>query len=128
MLSLQHGAGDSLALTPATSHAQLLVFSLIYGLGYGGGFTLVQASPAKLFGDCKSFAALMSFIVVWQYAGAFAGVAVSAALHDCTGSYTLPFSLFPLCSLMVAIHYLRARTLSDEQKSDSKVPPRAAQP
>jgi len=96
---------------------------MVYGLGYGASFTLVQSRAARLFGRREGFARLQSFLVLCQYIGSFAGVTLTAQLRDLTGSYAMPFLVFPVLALLTTLHAQlshrsaqhKARTQSDAE-------------
>ena len=69
-------------LLPASTPAQLGCFAVVYGLGYGATYTLVQSRAAQLFGTIDDFSRLQGFLVLWQYIGSFLGVVVTATLRE----------------------------------------------
>ena len=91
-------------LVPASSRPQLLAFALLYGVGYGATYTLIQSKAARLYGREPDFPRLQSFLVLWQYIGSFLGVTCSAAIEHLSGSYGPSFAVFPLLGLAVCIH------------------------
>merc|ERR1712085_37483 len=46
---------------PTSNHGQLLVFAIVYGLGYGACFSVLSSRPAKLFGHMPEFSKLNAF-------------------------------------------------------------------
>ena len=48
---------------------EALGFALIFGLGYGGCYALVQSKAALHFGHRRGFKPLQGFLFVWQMAG-----------------------------------------------------------
>ena len=92
---------------PATvPRAQLMVFALVYGIGYGAVFTLTMSKPISAYGRIAGFAKMQGFIVMVQRLGMIAGVALIGSLHELTGSFTLPFSLLPWLAALAAVHYI----------------------
>ena len=91
-------------LLPASTPAQLGCFAVVYGLGYGATYTLVQSRAAQLFGTIDDFSRLQGFLVLWQYIGSFLGVVVTATLREATGSYAAAFAAFPPMALLVCAH------------------------
>lgn len=55
-------------LAAANSHAQLSLFALTFGFGYGAAFVLTQSRAAQLYGRSPDFATLQSFLAVAQCA------------------------------------------------------------
>lgn len=55
------------AATPSATHVPhqpLVAFALVYGLGYGGVYTIVQSEVVMLFGGTESFAKLQAFLAL----------------------------------------------------------------
>ena len=104
-LRLVWTADGTLEIAAARSHAQLSLFAVTFGLGYGGAFTLVQSRAAQLYGSCADFPLLQSCLAVCQYIGSFLGVLVTSQLRDPdTGSFVRPFLLFPVIGLLNVAH------------------------
>lgn len=80
---------------------------MVYGLGYGGSFTLVQARAAQLYGRADGFALLQSGLAVAQYVGSFLGVLLTAQLREATSSFVAPFAIFPALGALVTAHCWR---------------------
>ena len=97
------GGGPFEVLT-ASSHPQLVAFSVCFGLGYGCSFTLVQSRAAALYGQLEGFSKLQSTLAVAQYAGSFLGVLVTAQLRQATGSFVQPFGILTLMGLLSCVH------------------------
>jgi MFS family permease len=97
------GGGPFEVLT-ASSHPQLVAFSVCFGLGYGSSFTLVQSRAAALYGQLEGFSKLQSTLAVAQYAGSFLGVLVTAQLRQSTGSFVQPFGILTLLGLLSCVH------------------------
>ena len=57
------------ASPPLVSGGEALGFALIFGLGYGGCYALVQSKAALHFGHRRGFKPLQGFLFVWQMAG-----------------------------------------------------------
>ena len=65
------------------NHNQLMAFAVIYGLGFGGSYSVLSAKPAKMFGKMDDFSKLQGFFMLFQVIGGFLGTLVtgcSAAL------------------------------------------------
>mmetsp|Transcript_7982 Transcript_7982/g.17622 ORF Transcript_7982/g.17622 Transcript_7982/m.17622 type:complete len:176 (+) Transcript_7982:1-528(+) len=90
----------------SVSHSQLLVFSFVYGLGYGGMFTIIQAIPLALFGSNEGFAKLQGFVLTCQRLGMIAGVAVTGRMRELTGSFDIAFLLLFLLAMLAALHFV----------------------
>ena len=98
------GGGGAWQLAPVSGSSQLLAFSVVYGLGYGASFSLVQSRAARHYGHREGFGRLQGALVCAQYVGSFLGITVTALLREMTGSYLAPFSLFPALAALVCLH------------------------
>ena len=97
------GAG-AWQLAPVSGSAQLAAFSVVYGLGYGASFSLVQSRAARHYGHREGFGRLQGALVCAQYVGSFLGITVTALLREVTGSYLGAFALFPALAALVCLH------------------------
>eukprot|EP00439_Symbiodinium_sp_Y106_P060265 s1401_g8.t2 len=52
-----------------TNHNQLMAFAVIYGLGFGGSYSVLSAKPAKMFGKMDDFSKLQGFFMLFQVIG-----------------------------------------------------------
>jgi MFS family permease len=89
-----------------TSHAQLLLFAVVYGLGFGTSYGVTCSKPAKTFGGMPEFAKLQGFLMLFQVVGGFLGTLVTGRLRVATGSYGLPFGVFVALALIACLHAL----------------------
>lgn len=78
-----------LSLRPSAG-AEALAFAIVFGLGYGGTYALVQSKAAIHFGHRRGFKALQGFLFSWQMAGTVSGEVFTPELaHVC--SYSVSF-------------------------------------
>ncbi|CAE7264602.1 unnamed protein product [Symbiodinium microadriaticum] len=59
------------------NHNQLMAFAVIYGLGFGGSYSVLSAKPAKMFGKMDDFSKLQGFFMLFQVIGGFLGTLVT---------------------------------------------------
>ncbi len=78
---------------------QLYIFACIYGFAHGSFFTIVSPIVAELFGT-DSHGALFGMIVFFGTTGGSIGPFIVGYLFDISGSYTLPFQLILLTSVL----------------------------
>ena len=90
------------------SRSQLQIFAVVYGLGYGSFFPVLQSCGPKLFGKLEGFARIQSALKLAEFCGAFVGVAGASILRDKTGSFVTSFAMLPFVGLIAGILYLRA--------------------
>ena len=95
------------------SHIQLLAFSLVYGLGYGGVFILMQSKPLQLYGGDAGFPHMQGFFLTWQRVGTIAGVSLTGVMargadSEHAGSFSTPFKWLPLLAALAMAHFAGA--------------------
>jgi MFS family permease len=83
-------AGALVLIGAGSTHATI-AFALI-GLGWGGGYTLVQLAAARYFAGPGLGRLLGGFVVIESLSQGM-GSFLSGILHDIGGSYALPFGL-----------------------------------
>ncbi len=85
-------------------YAPLNIFALLFGVGYGGTFTLVQSRAATLYGRRPGYSQIQSFVALAQYIGSFTGVLLTSQLREATGSFVAPFVLFVPIAAAATMH------------------------
>ncbi len=96
-------SGDALSLELTKSVARILAFSVLFGLGYGGAFTILQAMISDHFGPGE-LGRILGALTFIGTAGGFAGISSSGFLRTWTGSYLIPFAVVSaLCAIMAAL-------------------------
>ena len=99
--------GDqSIGLT--TDKAQLTLFAIIFGLGYGGSFTMIQLVSVESFGQ-RALGKILGFIICIDSIGGMLGTYVTGQLKTTTGSYLLPFTIVAVVALVGFINVLLIR-------------------
>jgi len=88
-----------LILNTADTTALLYFFAVIYGLAHGGFFTVLSPIAAELFG-VRAHGSIFGLIVFFGCTGGGIGPVLTGYLFDTTGSYSLPFLLFFISSLI----------------------------
>ncbi len=87
----------------------LYLFSVIYGVGYGGMISMQALAPASLFG-LLSLGALVGVITFIYTFGGFTGPILTGYIFDTTGSYMLSFIIFAAISAVALILALTLRS------------------
>ena len=75
--------------------SKLMVFSVVFGIGYGMRISQLSVIPADLFYG-KNFGAILGFLNGGGGIGGFIGPPFAGFLFDSTGSYRFPFSVSAL--------------------------------
>jgi sugar phosphate permease len=105
-LSLFEFGTDGLALT--TSLPRLGLFAVVFGLGFGGSFTMIQLVAVETFG-ARSLGKILGIITLIDSLGAAAGTVITGQLKTSTGNYLLPFGLLTAVALIAVINVLFIR-------------------
>jgi nitrate/nitrite transporter NarK len=99
--------GDG-GLTLTADLPKLTIFAIVFGLGFGGSFTMIQLVAVETFGQ-KSLGKILGFITLIDAMGAFAGTILSGQMKTATGSYLLPFGVIVAVAMFAVINVLLIR-------------------
>lgn len=116
-------AGSLLAFTPVnggialtTSMPQLIAFAVVFGLGYGGSFTMIQLVCVECFGQ-RALGKLLGIIIFVDSLGGALGTALSGQLKAATGSYLTPFLTVTVVAFVAIISATLIRPLTPADKA-----------
>jgi MFS family permease len=99
---------DNGSIGLATGTMQLTAFTIVFGLGYGGSFTLIQLVSVESFGQ-RALGKILGFIICIDSIGGMLGTYVTGQLKTTTGSYLLPFTIVAVVALVGFINVLLVR-------------------
>ncbi len=112
--------GSMLVFTPGSdgiqlsqNPPQLMAFAVVFGLGYGGSFTMIQLVCVECFGQ-RALGKLLGIIIFVDSLGGALGTALSGQLKANTGSYLLPFATVTVVAFVAIIGVLLIKPLTDE--------------
>jgi hypothetical protein len=97
-----------LALT--TNVQQLALFTFVYGLGFGGAFTMIQLVCVASFGQ-RELGKILGLVIFIDTIGAVLGIAGIGFLKDYTGTYVVPFAIVVMMAVIGAINMWFVRPL-----------------
>ena len=103
IFTIQDGA---LALTGHPT--QLMIFTILFGLGYGGSFTMIQLVCVESFGR-RALGKLLGIIICIDSAGGMLGTILTGQIKTTTGSYLLPFGIVVIVAFVALINVLLIR-------------------
>jgi len=81
-------SGESLTLTRLIP--RLTAFAIVFGLGFGGCFTMIQLVTVETFGQL-ALGKILGIIILIDGMGGFLGTVAAGRIRDATGDYLLPF-------------------------------------
>jgi MFS family permease len=103
--------GDGLRLTDNIT--QLTLFTALFGLGYGGSFTMIQLVCVESFGR-RALGKLLGIIICIDSAGGMLGTIWTGQMKTATGSYLFPFSIVALVALFALLNVLLIRPVAKD--------------
>lgn len=83
---------DGPSVVLATDTRQLMLFAIVFGLGYGGSFAMIQLVCVESFGR-RSLGKVLGFIMCIDSIGGMLGTILTGQLKTTTGSYLVPFTI-----------------------------------
>jgi sugar phosphate permease len=91
--------------------ARLVIFTVVFGLGYGGSFTMIQLVCIESFGQ-QSLGKILGIITFIDAMGAAAGTIIAGQLQTATGDYLLPFGIVTIIAAIAVINVLFIRPVA----------------
>jgi sugar phosphate permease len=76
----------------STDPQRLRLFAMVFGLGFGGSFSLIQLTTAETFGE-RDLGKILGFVTLVDGLAAGAGPAVAGQLATSTAGYLTPFAV-----------------------------------
>jgi len=80
----------------------LYPFSLLFGLGFGGTYVMIQLMVIECFG-LRSLGKLLGIVTFAETIGAAGGNIITGNLFDRTGSYDLSFRIIIVCAFLALL-------------------------
>jgi MFS family permease len=100
-------AGLSLTRDPL----RLRLFAVVFGLGFGGCFTLIQLVAVESFGQ-RDLGRILGIITAVDTFGGVAGTLLGGQLRTATGDYFLPFAVVTLVAAFAVINVTLIRPVA----------------
>jgi sugar phosphate permease len=89
---------------------RLRIFAAVFGLGFGGSFTMIQLVCVESFGQ-RALGKILGSIIFVDSLGAAAGGFITGYLQTATGGYLLPFAAATAVAAIGVINVLFIRPL-----------------
>jgi len=99
-------SGGELAL--AANVYQLMAFTFVFGIGYGGSFTMIQLVCVESFGQ-RSLGKILGIVIGIDSIGGMLGTIITGQLKTTSGSYLLPFSIVAIVAVVALFNVLLVR-------------------
>ena len=104
---------NSGALALTSSVNQLIAFTIVFGLGYGGSFTMIQLVCVESFGQ-RSLGKILGVVIGIDSLGGMLGTFVTGQLKTLSGSYLLPFGIVAIVAALALFNVLLLRPVRQE--------------
>ena len=94
---------DSNQIMLTKNSTKLSLFTVIFGLGFGGSFSMIQLVAVEIFGPAY-LGRILGIITFIDGMGAALGTSLLSQIKTDTGSYLLPFLIVTMVSLIAIIN------------------------
>jgi MFS family permease len=118
LLLFDSGADGLHLVTDAT---RLAAFAVVFGLGFGGSFTMIQLPVVESFGQ-RELGRILGLVTFVDALAAGVGPAVAGELATGSGSYLTPFTAVTAVALVAVINVLLIRPLGARPHQGSSLP------
>jgi MFS family permease len=104
-------AGQALGLALTTDPDRLRAFAVVFGLGFGGCFTLIQLVAVESFGQLE-LGKILGVVVFVDTLGGVLGTLLAGQIRTATGDYFLTFGIVTIVAVVAVINVLGIRPLA----------------
>ena len=101
---------DSNQISLTKNPTKLGLFTVVFGLGFGGSFSMIQLVAVEIFGPAY-LGRILGIITFVDGMGAALGTNLLSQIKTDTGSYLLPFSIVTIVSLIAIINVFLIRPI-----------------
>jgi MFS family permease len=95
---------------------QLTLFTIVFGLGYGGSFTMIQLVCVESFGP-RALGKILGIVICVDSIGGMLGTYLTGQMKTVTGSYLIPFSIVLVVAIIAFVSVLFVRPVSMETRA-----------
>lgn len=107
-------ASDGLTLT--RNIPKLTAFAIVFGLGFGGCFTLIQLVTVETFGQA-ALGKILGIVILIEGMGGFLGTVATGQIRDATGNYLMPFLIVVAVEIIGLLAVLMIRPVKSRDKT-----------
>jgi len=104
---------DSNQISLTKNPTKLGLFTVVFGLGFGGSFSMIQLVAVEIFGPAY-LGRILGIITFIDGMGAALGTNLLSQIKTDTGSYLLPFSIVTIVSLIAIINVFLIRPIQKD--------------
>ncbi len=105
------GTSPGPELTLARNPLQLTAFAVIFGLGFGGSFTLIQLVAVESFGQL-ALGRILGVVTFVDTMGGAAGTLLAGQIRTATGDYFVTFAVVVIVAIIAVANVLLIRPLT----------------
>ncbi|MEO7385443.1 MAG: MFS transporter [Gammaproteobacteria bacterium] len=95
----------------ATNPAQLMGFAVIFGLGFGGSFTLIQLVAVESFGQ-RALGRILGVVTFVDTMGGAAGTLLAGQIRTATGDYFVTFAVVVVVAVIAVANVVLIRPVA----------------
>ena len=103
-------------LTLARNIPQLTAFAIVFGIGFGGCFTLIQLVNVETFGQA-ALGKILGIVILIEGMGGFLGTVATGQIRDATGDYLMPFLIVVAVEIVGLLAVLMIRPVTSRDKT-----------
>ena len=103
-------------LTLARNIPQLTAFAIVFGLGFGGCFTLIQLVTVETFGQA-ALGKILGIVILIEGMGGFLGTVATGQIRDATGDYLMPFLIVVAVEIIGLLAVLMIQPVTSRDKT-----------
>jgi MFS family permease len=107
LLLFDFGAGGPRLVTDP---GRLTAFAVVFGLGFGGSFTMIQLTVVESFGQ-RDLGKILGVVIFVDGIGGGIGPAIAGQLATGTGTYLAPFAVVTAVAVIAVVNVLFIRPL-----------------
>ena len=96
------------AIVLTRSPPQLTAFAMVFGLGFGGSFTLIQLVAVESFGQL-ALGRILGVVTFVDTMGGALGTLLAGQIRTATGDYFLPFAIVTVVAVVAVANVLLIR-------------------
>ena len=102
-LTLFEPGGSDLPFHLTQSIPRLVTFAVLFGLGFGGSFTMIPVVTVESFGP-RARGKILGIITSVDSISGVLGITIASELKTSTGSYLMPFAIVAVAALIAIVN------------------------